>query len=247
MKKHPGIATIMAAALAATVIAASAITGCGGGGSTLAEVTPPASFNLQAGISALVSNGQTASVTLSGTANVSGTAVPFTGSGTLTLAAGADTSFNGEGALSQTRTISGTVTAAGQSAPYSSSVVDYFATGTDAFLGETGNSEYDVAQTPFQYPASVMAGSSGILGTTSDYTDSTMSVSQGTTQVSYAVTAVSGSSTSVMVAITDQIQDTSNNPVETDVTNYSLTSAGLLTFVSATAQNASGSLQVTTQ
>jgi hypothetical protein len=242
MNKHTGIAIIIAAALTA-----SALNGCGGGGSTLSTTSPPAAFDLQTGISGLVANGQTVAVTLSGSANVSGSAVPFTGSGTLTLTPGVSASFNGEGALSQTQTISGTVTAAGQSAPYSVSVTDYYATGDDAFLGESGSSEYDVAQAPFAYPTAVMAGSSGILGTTSDYADSTMSVSQGTTQVSYAVTAVSGSSSSVMVAITDRVLDTQNNPVETDVTNYSLTAAGVLTFVSATAQNASESLQVTAQ
>jgi flagellar hook-basal body complex protein FliE len=92
-----------------------------------------------------------------------------------------------------------------------------------------------------------MAGSSGTLGTVSDYSDSTMSVSQGTTQVTYAVTAVSGSSSSVMVAITDQVDDTQNNLVETDVTNYNLTNTGVLTFVSGTVQNASESLQVVVQ
>jgi hypothetical protein len=244
MNSHAGIAMIMAAALAA-----GALNGCGGGGgSSLATApTAPASFDLQAGISGLVTSGQTAAVTLSGSANVSGSAVPFTGSGTLTLAPGVSASFNGEGALSQTQTISGTVTAAGSSAAYSASVTAYYATGDDAFLGESSSSEYDVAKAPFTYPAAVVAGSSGILGTTSDYTDSTMSVLKSTTQVSFAVTAVSGSGSSVMVAITDQVADTQNNLVETDVTNYSLTAAGVLTFVSATTQNASESLQVSAQ
>jgi hypothetical protein len=242
MKQSIGKVTIIAAALAA-----GALSGCGGGGGSAVATTPPASFDLQSGISGLVTSGQSVAVTLSGTAIASGSSVPFTGSGTFTLAPGASTSFNGEGALSQTETISGTVSAAAGSVPYSLSVTDFYATGNDAFLGETGSNEYDVAQAAFAYPATVMAGSSGVLGTTSDYTDSSMSVSQGTTQVSYAVTAVSGSSSSVMVAITEQVHDTQNNLVETDVTNYNLTSAGVLTFVSATAQDASGSLQVTAQ
>jgi hypothetical protein len=244
MKKLTGIVTIIGAALAA-----SALPGCGGGGGSSAMATPPpaATFDLQTGIAGLVTDGQTASVALSGTVVSNGTSVPFTGTGTYTLGPGASTSFNGEGALSQTQSISGTVSAAGQSAPYSVSVTDYYATGDDAFLGETGSNEYSVAQAPFPYPATVMAGSSGILGTTSDYTDSTMSVSLGTTQVSYAVTAISGSSSSVMVAITYQVQNAQNSPVETDITNYNLTAAGGLTFVSASTQNASESLQVIAQ
>lgn len=241
MKQYTNVAMLLLAGLAA-----GALNGCGGGGSSVAAAAP-ASFNLQAGISGLVTNGQSVAVTLSGTVTSSGIAVPFTGTGTLTLAPGASTSFNGEGALSQTQSTTGTVSAAGQSTPYSVSVTDYYATGDYAFLGEAGSSEYDVAQAPFAYPTVVEVGSSGTLGTTSNYSDSTMSVSQGTTQVSYAVTAVSGSSSAVMVAITEQVHDSQNNLIETDVTNYSLSDAGVLTFVSGTAQNAAESLQVSTQ
>jgi hypothetical protein len=226
---------------------AGALIGCGGGSSSIATTPPPTTFDLQTGIAGLVMNGQTASVTLSGTAIASGSSVPFTGSGTLTLAPAQSATFNGAGALSQIETISGTVTAAGQSAPYSSSVTDFYATGNDAFVGESGTNEYDVAQTAFTYPTTVMAGSSGILGTASNYTDSTMGVAQGTTQVSYAVTATAGSSSSVMVAVTDQVYDTQSTLVDTDVTNYSLTDAGVLLLVSASVQNSSGTLTLTVQ
>jgi len=243
MKISTGMPIVVVVALLA-----SALTACGGGSSTLATTTPTAtSFDLQTGVTGLVMNGQTATVALSGTAIVSGSSVPFTGSGTLTLAPGVTTTFNGAGALSQTETISGTVTAAGQSTAYSSSVTDFYATGNDAFVGETGTSEYDVAQAAFTYPTAVMAGSSGVLGTTSNYTDNTMGVALGTTQVSYAVTAVSGSSSSVMVAVTDQVYDTQSTLVETDVTNYSLTDAGVLSLVSASVQDSSGTLTVTVQ
>jgi hypothetical protein len=241
MKISTGIATVVVVALLA-----SALSACGGG-SSLATTPATTSFDMQTGITGLVMNGQTATVTLSGTAIGSGGSVPFTGTGTLTLAPGVTATFNGAGALSQIESISGTVTAAGQTAPYSSSVTDFYATGNDAFVGEIGTSEYDVAQAPFTYPTAVMAGSSGVLGTTSNYTDSTMGVAQGTTQVSYAVTAVSGSSSSVMVAVTDQVDDTQGTLVETDVTNYSLTDAGVLSLVSASVQNSSGTLTVTVQ
>jgi hypothetical protein len=237
---------------AAALLLALALNGCGGGGGGLTNTTPPPeTFDLQTGISGLVANGQSSNVTLAGTAEVSGSSVPFTGTATLTLAPGASATFNGEGALSQTETISGTVTAAGSTVPYTSSVVDFYATGDDAFLGETGTSEYDVAQTAFTYPASVVAGDSGVLGTTNDYTDSTMGTPTGSTQVSYAVTAVSSTASdatpTVMVAITSQVNDTQNNALETDVTNYSLTDGGVLTLVSASVQNSTESLTVTVQ
>jgi hypothetical protein len=230
-----------------TILAAfltSAMSACGGGGGS-AMSPPTTSFNLQAGFARLLTSGQTSSVTLSGSAIVNGSTIPFTGSGTLTLAPAVNATFNGAAALSQTETVSGTVSAAGQSAPYSTSVVDYYATGNDAFVGETGSNEYDVAQTPFTYPATVVGGSTGILGTVSDYTDSSMGVSQGTTQVSFLVTASVDPGSPVLLEITDKIYDPQNNLIETDVTSFTLTASGVLSFVSATAQGAIGSLKST--
>jgi hypothetical protein len=239
--------------LAPAMLIALALNGCGGSGGGLTSATPPPeTFDLQTGISRLVANGQSSNVTLSGTAvDTSGTSEPFTGTGTLTLAPGASATFNGEGALSQAETISGTVTYAGGSQQLSTNVNDYYATGNDAFLGETGTNQYDVAQTAFTYPASVVAGDSGVLGTTNNYTDSSMSTPTGTTQVSYTVTAVaataSDSTPTVMVAITSLFTDTQTNSSETDITNYSLTDGGVLTLVSASYQSSSGSLTVTVQ
>jgi len=240
MKNSAGFAKIAAAA------AALVLNACGGGGLSTA-MTSASTFNLQRGISGLVTNGQSSAVTFSGTAVVSGTSVPFTGSGTLTLNEASSATFNGEAALAQTQTISGTITAEGQSKTFSLQSVEYYATGDYALLGDTTSSEYDVAPTAFTYPTSVTAGSSGVLGTTSDYTDSTKNSSAGTTQVSYAVTAQSGSTTTVTVAITEQIYDTQSNLLQTDVSNYNLTDAGVLTLVSASAQNSSESLSVTVQ
>lgn len=238
MKDRAGISTIVVGFLA------SSLSACGGGGG-LAMAPPTTSYDLQAGFEQLLNSGQTSNVTLSGSAFVNGSSVPFTGSGTLTLAPAMNSTFNGAAALAQTETVAGTVTAAGQSAPYSTSVVDYYAAGNDAFVGETGSNEYDVAQTPFTYPATVVGGASGMLGTISNYTDSSMGVSQGTTQVSYMVTAPVDPGSPVLVEITDKIYDPQNNLLETDVTSFTLTASGVLSFASATAQSASGSLKVT--
>jgi hypothetical protein len=241
MKNRTGISAIVSAALLA-----SALSACGGGGGS-AVAASTTSFNLQTGFTGLVTSGQTANVTLSGSVTSNGSTIPFTGSGTLTLAPAMSSAFNGAAALAQTETISGTVSATGQTIPYSSSVVDYYASGNDAFVGETGNNEFDVAQSPFIHPATVVDGSAGTLGTTSNYTDASMGVSQGMTQVSYRVTVAVTSGTAAQVAVTDKVYDTQNNLVETDVTNYSLTTGGVLSFVSATVQNASDSLTVTAQ
>jgi hypothetical protein len=114
-------------------------------------------------------------------------------------------------------------------------------------LGEASGSEYDVAQTPFQFPNMVVGGSSGTLGTLSRYTDSTMSVPLGDAQVSYFVTAPADPGSPISVAVTTKIYDTQNALTETDVTNYTMTSSSVISLSAASAQNQTGTLSVTAQ
>lgn len=229
----------------AAVSFAIALAGCGGGKGNGSPVPTPADFNLQAGIASMVAHGLTANVSLSGSVNINGTTTQFTGSGTYTLTPAVNGTFNGAAALSQTETISGTVSAAGQSAPYSTSVVDYYAAGDSAFLGQNAGKEYDVAQSPFQYPTMIVGGSAGTLGTVSRYSDNTMSVSLGMAQVTYSVLAPVDPGSPVGITLTNKIYDTQNTLTETDVTNYTMTSSNVISFVSASAQNQSGTLTVT--
>jgi hypothetical protein len=230
-------------------IFAIALTACGGGGGGGSAAPPPATtFDLHAGISNLVSQGQTGNVALSGTVTQNGTAVSFTGTGTLTLAPSVAATFNNTAALSQTQTIVGTITAAGQTVSLPTiSVVDYYDSGTDAFLGETGASAYDVAQSPFTYPTMVVGGSTGTLGTISNYTDSTMSVSLGTTEVTYSATDPVDPGSPILVKVTNLNKDPMGTVIETDVTSYTLTGSGILTLTSASAQNAQITLLATVQ
>jgi hypothetical protein len=230
-------------------IFAIALTACGGGGGGGSAAPRPATtYDLQTGISNLVRQGQTGNLALSGTVMQSGTAVSFTGTGTLTLAPSVAATFNNIAALSQTQTIAGTITAAGQTLPLpATSVVDYYDSGTDAFLGETGATAYDVAQSAFMYPTMVVGGSTGTLGTISNYTDSTMSVPVGTTEVTYAVTAPVDPGSPVLVKVTNLSKDPMGNVTETDVTSYTLTGSGVLTITSASAQNATITLLATVQ
>ena len=226
-----------------------ALTACGGGGGGGSAAPPPATtYDLQKGISNLVSQGQTGNVALSGTVTQNGTAVSFTGTGTLTLAPSVAATFNNTAALSQTQTIVGTITAAGQTLSLpTTSVVDYYDSGTDAFLGETGAAAYDVAQSPFTYPTMVVGGSTGTLGTISNYTDNTMSVSVGTTEVTYAVTAPVDPASPILVKVTNLSKDPTGTVIETDVTSYTLTGSGILTLTSASAQSANITLLATVQ
>lgn len=223
---------------------AIALSACGGNPNA---ATASGTFNLQAGYVNLVNMGLTTNVALSGTVIVNGNSTPFTGTGTLTFARAVSATFNNSAALAQTETISGTVTAAGQSAPFSSMETDYYASNNGAVLGQSTSNEYDVVQSPFTYPTSVVGGSAGNLGTLSRYTDSTMGVSLGITQISYAVSAPVDPAGPLSVQFTDKIYDTQNTLIETDVTTYSLPSSSLLSFISATAQTSSGTLSVTAQ
>ena len=243
MRRKESLQAGIAAALALTLVA------CGGGGSSGGTTTTGGSqsFNMQAGIANMVAHGLSFNVSLSGTVTVNGTSTSVTGSGMYTLAAGVSTTFDGTAAMSQLQTLSGTVTADGQSLPVSQSVTEYYATSSSDFLGETATGEYDVAQAPFQYPTSIEGTSSGTLGTVLRYTDSTMSVSQGTAQTTYATTAPTTQGGPVGITTTTKIYDTTNTLVETDVTNYSMTTSNVISFVSASAQTQQGTLTATAQ
>jgi hypothetical protein len=204
---------------------------------------------MQTGVSNMVAHGLAANVSLSGAVNVNGTSVPFTGTGTYTLAPGVSAMFNGAAALSQTETIAGTITAAGQSQPFpSTSVTDYYQTSTSSFLGENDGSEYDVAETPFEYPTTISGASSGTLGTVLRYTDSTQSVSLGTVQVTYQTMAPVDPGSPLGIVLTSKIYDTQNTLLETDTTHYNMTTGNVISFVSASVQNPTeGNLTVTAQ
>jgi len=227
------------------VFLAILVSACGGANNAAAPSS--AIFDLQAGIANMVTNGLSANVNLSGTVSINGVSTPFTGSGTFTRAPAISATFNGTAASAQMTTIAGTITAAGQSGPYSASVTDYYDGSDSAFLGEVSGSEYDVAQTPFQYPTTVTGGSSGTLGTLSRYTDSTMSVSLGTAQVSFSTMTPVDPGSPMGVAVTTKVYDTQNTLIETDVTNYSMTSSNVISLDSASAQTQSGTLTVTAQ
>ena len=220
---------------------------CGGGGGGSSLSPGPATYNLAAGVSGLVTKGMNANLAISGTLMVKGVATAVTGTGTLALAPAVKAMFNGASAVSQDETVSGTVSGGGQTAPYSANVVDYYDPSTYAFLGETSAQEYDVAQAPITYPTAVMAGSSGALGTVSRYTDNTLGVSLGTSQLSYTIKAPVNASAPATVEITNKIYDTKQALLETDVTDYSLTSTNTMLLVSASAQVNSETLTFTVQ
>ncbi|HVO45931.1 MAG TPA: hypothetical protein VMT29_06305 [Steroidobacteraceae bacterium] len=236
------MATVSAAAFALGL----GLAACGEGGGSDITMPPPTDFNMKAGVTNMVMHGLSANVSLSGNVVVNGASTSFAGSGTYSLAAGTSATFNGTAALMQTQSIAGSIDVAGQSAPLNVSASGYYASSDSAFLGETDGSgnEYDVAQTPIEYPTSIVGGSGGTLGTVNRYTDSTMSVPLGTSQISYSATAPADSGGPIGIAVTTKTFDNQNNLTETDVTNYTMSSANVISFSSASAQTSSGTLTV---
>jgi hypothetical protein len=225
-------------------VAALVLSACGGGGSSGGP--PPGSYDLQSAMLALIRGGLSTGVTLNGSTIVNGTAVPFSGGGTVTLAAGTNGSFNGMTALLQTETVSGTVTAAGQNLPYNATAVNAYDGAMGAILGQSQSSEFDVASTPIAIP-SMVGTSPMVLGALNRYSDSTLSSPLGTTQISVAVTlAPVDPGSPEVVQFTFKSYDMSQTLVETDTISYSLSAASALSFVAATAQNVSGVVDVTT-
>jgi hypothetical protein len=93
----------------------------------------------------------------------------------------------------------------------------------------------------------VVGGSTGTLGTISNYTDSTMSVSLGTTEVTYTATDPVDPGSPILVKVTNLNKGPTGTVIETDVTSYTLTGSGILTLTAASAQNASITLLATVQ
>jgi type III secretory pathway component EscS len=232
----------------AIVLAALLLCACGSGGNYGNPTpSPQDTYNLQAAMVSLLTSGLSDNVDLSGTAIVNGASNPFTGAGILTLSPGASGLFNGTMVQQQTESISGTVTVVGQTSPYSFSVVNAYEPATASVVGESQSTEFDVAQPPIMIPT-VVGTSVTMLGTLNRYSDSTLSIALGTVQVSVAVTLIPVDPGSPeVVQFTYKVYDTNQVLVETDTTSYSLTETNLLSFYSATTQNASGTLSVMPQ
>lgn len=225
---------------------AASLGACGGGGSGDSLGPGPSStYNIAAGVSWLVTNGMNANLTVSGNVTANGVALPLTGTGTLSLAVATAGTFNGATAQTQVQTLAATVVSGGQSATVSSTVSVYYDPANYALLGETSSAEYDVAQAPITFPTMVTPGASGTLGTLSRYTDSTQGVSVGTAQISYVVKAPVNASAPAVVELTTANYDTQGALLETEVRDYSLTTANVMLLVSSTVQKGTDTLTVT--
>ena len=231
------------AALATIMVTLGA---CGGGGGQ--SFAPVTSYNLAAALADRTNKGLMANVSLSGNVIANGTSYPVTGSGTVTYAPATSVTFNSQAALAQIVTANLSLIVQGMANPITSSVTNYYATGTYNFLGEETTGEYSVPSAPLMYPATIMVGSSGNLGTLMNYADSTASVSTGSTDVSYLVKANPAGANSVIFELINKNYDLNHTLQETDTTDFSVTVAGAVALISATVDSTSqGSITSTAQ
>jgi hypothetical protein len=191
---------------------------------------------------AVVRSGLSARVTLSGSA-LGG----LTGTGTFDLSSATAGTFNGTAALLQTEGISGSLTAPGQSLPFGTSVTKAYDSAGTAFLGERQLNEFDVAQSPILFPTTVVT-TAVPLGTISRYTDASSSVVLGTTDMTVAVELIPVDPGSPeVVRFTYKIYDANHALVQTNTFSYLLTADSVLSFHSASVDDAHGTLSITLQ
>ena len=224
------------------VASAKALAACSGGGDSPGPERP-GSYDLQAAMAAVVKNGLSAQVAFSGSALAG-----LTGTGTFTLSPAVAGTFNGTAALLQTESISGTLNAPLQPLPFGNSVTNAYNSAATALLGEQQLNEFDVAQSPIRYPATVVT-TAAPLGTISRYADSSLSVVLGTTDVTVEVRLIPVDPGSPeVVELTFKSYDTNHSLVQTYTVDYLLTADSVLSFHSATSVSpAHGTFSITLQ
>jgi hypothetical protein len=74
-----------------------------------------------------------------------------------------------------------------------------------------------------------------------------MNVSLGTAQVGYSLLTSVDPGSPIGIVVTTKIYDTQNTLIETDVTNYTMTTSNVVTLSGASSQNQSGTLTITVQ
>lgn len=207
------------------------ISGCEFGQGVNSTVVPStAHFPLQSAFKALVANGFTKNITVSGSCSGTGNSV----SAPATTAA----TFEGVEGLSAVGIV---ITSFTNCTPASTSttITNYYDSNYTPLGFYSVGSNYGIYQTPPTMPTSVTVGSSGGIGTATLYTNSTKTAGNGTQVMTYAVEADTESS-----AIVNLISTTYNNEgtlALTEKDRYRIKATGALIPVSSDIQYANAS------
>ena len=232
----------MKKALAAVIV--SLLLGCGGGGGgggsapSVGPVVSTSSFpvvNVQANH---INSGYTHTGTITGTVTASGITLPVTGTVTLTVTPAPASTFEGRPALVDSETVSGSITATNPSTGASTTIPFPTTTATQTFsdqatfapLGSSSAGSYSVMQGTATIPSTAKVGDTGVIGTFTNYTDSSKATTVGTIRISYVVEADT-SSTAIFNIITQEF-DATNTLVATEQVRWRVDTSGTATFVS---------------
>jgi hypothetical protein len=219
--------------LSLIICAALGAASCGGGGGGGGAASPSGpSFDLAAGIASLSAS------TVNATMSVSGTYLSFnaTGSAQLTQSVATAAMFGGGSALMQTTTVSGMVNGFPllySFVQYDSSAYATHQVGLDINISSV-DPQYAVADSPIEFPSSVRAGDTAVLGTMKIYVDAAMTMAEGTMQVSYVVIADPENTDSVIVEVIDKCFGYQGGACTGQVFqfDYSLTATGSMSLQS---------------
>lgn len=210
------------------------LTACGGGGggeapAAAAPVPSTVSFPLQSAFRALVASGYSKPFTISGTC---------AGTGNVTYApATTAVTFEGVSGFSAAATYTYNYTNC-TPASSASTKTNYFDTNYIPRGYSTGSS-YGVYLTPLTIPATVTVGGTGVLGSLTEYTNSTKSTLSGRMDVSYVVEA--DTATTAIVNVIVKSYNVSGTLTSTEQDRYRITTSGTMTLTSFDLQYANGS------
>lgn len=207
-----------------TLLCAFFLASCGGGGGSSSE--KPASsaaavtFPLARAFAAFVEAGSTTSYSATGAC---------TGTVTIIISAPVPTTFAGASALAASQSVS-SVGCPG----FTNQRTLYYNTAVAQVGFDIVGGLYGVAQSPLSMPATVVAGSSGPLGTFTVWTDSSQTVPAGQLVVTYAVAA--DTSNAALVTLTKVLVNPAQVATETDQNQYRISTSGDFSPTSASAQ-----------
>lgn len=214
----------LSSARALTLACAGGLSACGGGGGSSVVATQ---FPLQLAMSRFYLAGSEQSTAISGTANLSGTQYPVTGTATVVRSPAKLTVYGGKAAYVVTTTTTGRALVNGQSLPIATSTQDYFSL-TFAPLGSTSSGANCVAQSAGAYPVTVTVGQAG---TVASYTcTSGASDPGGAASISFSTTPGASAATALFT-VTENLVDPLGVPIGSLQVQYAMDTAGNMSMV----------------
>jgi hypothetical protein len=201
----------------------------------LLDVAGP-SYNLQAIYESLAKSSSTYQFSLKGA--IEGSSI--TGTGTQTTGTLSPAVFQGVSALTKTSNITFSIDIEGQVIP-SAATVQYYYDSNYNFLGQSG-ADFEVVTSRNPFPTAARQNDAGVLYDSISYTSSDKTSIIGTQTTSYSVTY--DTEASIILTIIRIQKDPTGSVIQTNTSLYRVTSAGVVTRLLETGNNASTFLTI---